>query len=157
MLCWKQYKTGGFGIFWKKEIGEKNVTKVESNLVQGWVKAWSKHVAQHHKWTKFWLKNANFCLIFLFLKNLILPTERRCLKSKQGRNEENLDQCLSQKRPFLDPSFGSTAHIYIYIERESSYPVQVWPFRDLLSGPRLSFSKIVCQAHDKIGVSAHFV
>ena len=35
---------------------------LSQNLVQGWVKTWSKYVAQQH-WTKFWLKK---CFLFFF-------------------------------------------------------------------------------------------
>ena len=48
----------------------KNTPKLakmlSQNLVQGWVKTWSKYVAQHN-WTKFWLKKMCFFRFFVLL------------------------------------------------------------------------------------------
>ena len=56
----------------------------------------------------------SFCWL-VFLKNLILPAERRrFLKNKKRKNRENLDQVLTQKRLFLDQVL-TLQHIYIYI------------------------------------------
>ena len=95
-------------------------------LVQGCVKTWSKYVAQQN-WTKFWLKK--WCLflsffLLVFLKNLILPAERRrCLKNKKRKKRENLDQVLTQKKAIFGPSFDSTAHIYIYAVELKAGPI----------------------------------
>ena len=100
----------GFNIFCKSQNGQNCRKGWVKNLVQGWVKTWSKHVAQH-KWIKFWLKNGNLCLAFSFLTNLILPAERR-INLKNNRKKENLDQVLTQQKQSLDhvltlcPLFG---------------------------------------------------
>ena len=61
-------------------------------------------------------RNGVFFSLFLlvFLKNLILPAERRrFLKNKTKKKRENLDHILTQKKANLGPHFDSTAYIYM--------------------------------------------
>ena len=50
----------------------------------------------------------SFFLLLIFLKNLILPAERRGFL-KKTKKRENLDQVLTQKTAIFGPSFDSTA------------------------------------------------
>ena len=144
---------------------------LRQNVVQGCDEMWSKYVAQHN-WTTFCLKKWCFFFLFfllVFLKNLILPAERRrFLKNKKGKNKKKLDHILSQKKANLGPHFVSTAYIYIYIYINlhayihtyihtyvyiyilwSYYLGQVWPVWGLLSGPSL-FEKKLCVCNNPI-------
>ena len=64
----------------------------------------------------------------VFLKNLILPAERRgFLKNKKRKKREKLDQVLTQKKAIFGPSFDSTAYIYIYIKLGKNRVHPEWP------------------------------
>ena len=85
---------------------------LSQNLVQGYVKTWSKYVVQQN-WTKFWLKKSVFFSLFcsFFLKILFsLQKEEDFWKTK---NRENLDQVLTKKKAIFGPRFDSTTYIYI--------------------------------------------
>ena len=89
---------------------------LSQNLVQGCVKTWSKYVAQQN-WTKFWRKKNVFFSFFLlaFLKNLILPAERRIFlkNKKKEKTEKTWTKFWLKKRLFLDQVL-TLQHIYIY-------------------------------------------
>ena len=51
---------------------------------------------------------------FLF-ENLSLPAERRRFLKSKRKQEDNLDQFLTQKRPEIGPMFDSTTCMCIYI------------------------------------------
>ena len=95
------------------------------NLVQGCVKTWSKYVAQQN-WTKFWRKTTFFFPLFVwlvFLKNLILPAERRGFlkKTKKGKTEKTWTKFWLKKRLFLDQVLTLQHicwYIYIYMDGE---------------------------------------
>ena len=93
---------------------------LSQNLVQGWVKTWSKHVAQHN-WTKFWLKKIVFldlCLL-IFLLNLILPAERRRFLKKNTKQRKKTEKIWTKfwlkRTAIFGPSLDSTTYIYIHI------------------------------------------
>ena len=95
---------------WKRA---KNVKKVESKLGPRLRQTWSKYVAQHN-WTKFWLKNGNFCLLFILrfcLKNLILPAGRKIFLINK---KLTCTKFWLKKRLFSD-QIMTLQHIYIYI------------------------------------------
>ena len=131
---------------------------LSQNLVQGWVKTWSKYVAQQN-WTKCWLKKWFFLVFFAcfsFKSHSLCRNKNIFEKQKMKKERENLDQVLTQERLFLDQVL-TLQHIYIYI-----YAVV------LLSGPSLAFWGVIIWAKFvfyktlfvkntiKIGVSALF-
>ena len=92
---------------------------LNQNLVQGWVKTWSKYVAQQN-WTKFWLKKWCFFCLFcsFFLKiSFSLQKEEYFLKNKKKKKKENLEQALTQKKGYFWTKF------WLY----SIYTYAIWP------------------------------
>ena len=90
---------------------------LSQNLVQGWVKTWSKYVAQQN-WTKFWLKKVVFVVFFFArfsLKSHSPCRKKKILKNKKRKKRDNLDQVLTQKKAIFGPSFDSTAYIYVCV------------------------------------------
>ena len=64
MLCWKNYKNSGFGVFWKND--PKMSKRLSQTLVQGWVKTWS--MLHNIVGTKFWLQKWQYLSYFSFLR-----------------------------------------------------------------------------------------
>ena len=79
---------------------------LSQNLVQGWVKTWSKYVAQQN-WTKFWLKKwCFFCLFFcsfFFKISFSLQKEEDFWKTKKEKKEKTWTKFWLKKRLFLPP------------------------------------------------------
>ena len=72
-------------------------------------------------WTDFQRKKLCFFFSF-FLKNLILPAERRrYLKNKNRKKPKKMDGFSTQKRAIFGRIFNSTAYIYIYITRTAGF------------------------------------
>ena len=92
--------------------------RLSQNLVQGWVKTWSKYVAQHN-WTKFWVNkivNVVFLSSFFKLKILLsLQKEKHFWKIKKEKWTK-----VWLKKAFLDQVL-TLQHIYIY-----TVPGTVW-------------------------------
>ena len=97
----------------------KNTPKLakmlSQNLFQGWVKTWSKYVAQQN-WTKFWLKKmVFFCLLFArFSLKAHSPGRKKKILEKQKKKEKTWTKFWLKKRLFLDQVL-TLQHIYIYL------------------------------------------
>ena len=74
-------------------------------MVQGSVKTWSKYVAQHNG-PIFDSNNGNVtnvCLLFFYIKNHILPAERKIFGKKTKREKKRkLGPGFDLKKAFLD-------------------------------------------------------
>ena len=91
IFCWKHKKIVVSAYFEKATNGQN--CQMSQKVVQGWVKNWSKHVAQHN-WTKFWLKKMFVFLLFICGKSHC-PCRRRFLnkikKKKEGKLGPSFD------------------------------------------------------------------
>ena len=77
---------------------QKLAKMLSQNLVQGWVKTWSKYVAQQN-WTKFWLKK--WCFFCLCFARFSLKSHSPCRKKKIFEKQKKT------KKRKLGPSFDS--------------------------------------------------
>ena len=114
-LCWKPYKNRGLSIFWesKKEKGPKICPRLSWTSVQGWVENLSNYVAQQN-WTDVQLNKCVF-LSFIFIKNRLLPAERRIfLKNRRTKKRKYWTGFQLKKGQFLD-RISAQQHIYICI------------------------------------------
>ena len=111
---------------------QKLAKMLSQNLVQGWVKTWSKYVAQQN-WTKFWLKKwCFFCFLLVFFKiSFSLQKEEDFWKTNKEKKKTWTK--FSQKKAIFGPSFD---YIYIY-----------QPYMRLLPGHLPTFFVVWKQKH----------
>ena len=110
----------------------KNTPKLakmlSQNLVQGWVKTWSKYVAQHNC-TKFWLKKwCFFCLLFArFSLKYHSPCRKKKIfdKQKKEKTEKSWTKFWLKKGYFWTKFWLYSIYTYMLW---SYYLGQVWPF-----------------------------
>ena len=110
---WQHYKNVVSASFQTGENTQNLARMLSQNLVQGWVKTWSKYVAQQN-WTKFWLKKWCFLCIFVhFSLKSHSPCRKKNIFEKKKRKRKIGPSSDSRKGYFWTKFWLYSIKIYI--------------------------------------------